>query len=248
VSTERGRDVFAFLVVGVALVAMTSCAGLRVARRPTEPQQQHPTISLIEYSDFQCPFAAAGQPIIERVLAVYGQAVKYEYRHHTIGSHPYAIPAARRYEALHDRDPAAADRLRHALFSDQARLNKEGERFLDEVITQLGYDPQLIARESETPSITERLGEQMAEVDAQKLLGTPGYVVAGITLEGPTPFSKFEQVICGELRKARFAAAASHSGPEEPDCWTLVKPDWKRLDELDNGGIAAHAVRLPSTR
>lgn len=239
-STDRGSNTFILLIVGVLLVATTGCASRHAARGSAEPQGA--TISLIEYSDFQCPFAAAGQPIIERILAVYGQAVTYEYRHHTISTHPYAMPAARRYEALHDRDPTAADRLRQRIFSEQSRLNQEGESFLDEVIAQLGYDPQLIARESEAPAITVRLDTQMAEVDAYNLLGTPGYIVAGVRLQGAIPFSELEQIICGEIRKMQSAVAISGSGSEEADCWMLVRPDWRRLEELDNGSLAPQGV------
>jgi predicted DsbA family dithiol-disulfide isomerase len=237
---DRGHDAFALLAVGAVLIALTGCAGGPVAPQLAKPQ--HATISLIEYSDFLCPSSASGQQIIERVLAVYGQVVKYEYRHHVINIHPYAMTAARRYEALHDRDPAAADRLRRALFTNQTRLSTEKDSFLDELITQLGYDPQVIARESETPAITERLDGQMAEFDAYKLVGTPGYIVAGITMQGPKSFSEFEQIICYELRRAGFAGTAGHSSSEKSDCWTLVKPDWKRLDELENGGLATEGV------
>jgi protein-disulfide isomerase len=222
------------LVAGVWLTWL-GCTSFRGVSTDEPPA---PGLSILEYSDFQCPYAAGGQPVVERVLAVYGKAVRYEYRHFTIGSHPQAIPAARRYEALRAHDPAAADRFRRLLFRHQDRLELEGEDYLDEVIAELGYDPLSIAREAKDPAISRRLKSQMAEAEALGLIGTPGYVVAGTVLKEATPFSEFERILCGELRKMR-PVQGDGSESMDTDCWSLVDPDWQLLDELDSEELSA---------
>jgi len=113
-------------------------------------------------------------------------------------------------------------------------LREEGDSFLDELVAQFGYDPQLIAQESEASAIKERLEAQRAEFAAYEFKGTPAYIAAGIPMQGPLPFRELENIICNELRRTSFTAAASPSAVDNSDCWALVKPDWKRLYELDN--------------
>jgi protein-disulfide isomerase len=223
------------MVVCVALSAAPQSAGPRsAARQDMAPQP----LALIEYSDFQCPFAAAGQPIVERVLAVFGNSVTYEYRHHVISSHPMAPDAARWYEALREHDPKAATFFRQTLFANQTRLANEGIGFLREVVRRSGQDPTLIGRESKSPIIEERLASHAREAKEYKLGGTPGYVVEGATLDGPSAFAKFETMLCDRLRQSTSTARPVTS-PGESDCWALLNPDWNRLADLETGKLVA---------
>jgi protein-disulfide isomerase len=57
-------------------------------------------VVLVKYSDFQCPACAAAATVVDDVLEVYGEDVRFEYRHFPLISiHPLAIPAARAVEA-----------------------------------------------------------------------------------------------------------------------------------------------------
>jgi predicted DsbA family dithiol-disulfide isomerase len=221
------------LGIGLLIVMTPACATHAPApRRSLQPER--PIVSLIEYSDFQCPFARGGQPVVERVLAVYGQVVHYEYRHHPLSIHDYAMPAARRYEALRDRDEQAANQLRLILFSEQSQLREQGLAFIDKTVHRLGFDAKAIARDADSSAITARLQTQLQEVRANDFIDTPGYLVAGVPLRGPTSFEQFERIICRELRKARGVSEAT-------DCWTLLQPDWQRLEQLDRGALVPSA-------
>jgi hypothetical protein len=227
-SSRLIRVIGAFAIVAGGVVWMNTSLAVRLHPRP-----HLPVVTLIEYSDFQCPFAAGGQPIVERLLAVYGQAIKYEYRHHTISFHDYAVPAARRYEAIREHSQRAADTFREIMFRNQSRLRSDGETFLDQVVTTLGYDATQIARESQSPDIAARLDTQMDEVRVHKLPGTPGYVLNGQEFRGPTTFAQFEAAVCRILK----SAPSSEPSPDEGGCWDLVEPDWKRLEQLDRGEL-----------
>lgn len=57
-------------------------------------------ITLVEYSDFECPACKQYQPIITQLIADYGDRVRFVYRHFPIYSkHPNAEAAARAAEA-----------------------------------------------------------------------------------------------------------------------------------------------------
>ncbi len=74
-------------------------------------------LTIVEFSDFACPYCRAAQPALRRVLARWPGRVRLVFRHFPLEQHPEALPAARaavcaerqgRFWALHDRIFAAA--------------------------------------------------------------------------------------------------------------------------------------------
>lgn len=56
-------------------------------------------ITLVEYSDFQCPACGAYYPLVEKVFGEYSSKILFVYRHFPLTQHPNAIPAAKASEA-----------------------------------------------------------------------------------------------------------------------------------------------------
>ena len=57
-------------------------------------------VKLVEYSDFQCPACGQFQPVVEEILAEYGDQIHFEYKHFPLTQiHPFAQPAAIAAEA-----------------------------------------------------------------------------------------------------------------------------------------------------
>ena len=63
-------------------------AELAGARRPRRP------VTIVEFSDFQCPFCARATPLIADVLKKYPKGVHFVYKQFPLPMHPMARPAA----------------------------------------------------------------------------------------------------------------------------------------------------------
>lgn len=57
------------------------------------------SVTIVEYSDFQCPACAAYYFLIEKMLKDYGDHFRYVYRHFPLSQHQNAIPASLASEA-----------------------------------------------------------------------------------------------------------------------------------------------------
>jgi len=60
---------------------------------------QNPKVTLVEYSDFQCPACGAYFPMIEQVVAEYGNRLSFTYRHFPLTQHKNALVASYASEA-----------------------------------------------------------------------------------------------------------------------------------------------------
>lgn len=52
------------------------------------------TISVVEYSDFECPFCSRVHPTLKQLTDEYAGKVNWVYRHFPLSFHPNAMPAA----------------------------------------------------------------------------------------------------------------------------------------------------------
>ena len=156
-------------------------------------------VTIVEFSDFHCPYCRAVQPTLRQVLAKYPGKVRLVYKHVPLDSlHPQARRASEaswcaneqgRFWEFHDRVYAAS-----ADASDAALARFVSEASLDKA----AFQTCLASGRAGAP--IERDVEQGSE---HGLTGTPGFFVNGRLLSGNQPLSAFEQVIDEELKDSR---------------------------------------------
>lgn len=160
-------------------------------------------ITIVAYSDFQCPFCSRGHNTIEEVLKAYPGKVRYLHKHMPLSNHPMALPGAKRYEAIALQSPEKAVKFHDEVFAQQARLNSEGEKFLDSVAKKLGVDMTKMKADMNSETVTGRIQADMAEAEKFEITGTPGYVVAGVSVRGAYPFATFKEIIDKKLASGK---------------------------------------------
>ena len=80
-------------------------------------------VSIVEFSDFQCPYCARGFTTIEQVLEKYPDDVKFVYLHFPLGNHPWAMPAAIAAVCAAQQDADAFWTLHDNYFRNQRSIN-----------------------------------------------------------------------------------------------------------------------------
>jgi protein-disulfide isomerase len=74
-------------------------------------------ITMVEYSDYQCPACAYFHPIVEQLKETYGDTLEVEYRYFPLNNHQYAALATRAAKATKNQGEFMA--MHNMLFKNQ---------------------------------------------------------------------------------------------------------------------------------
>jgi len=157
-------------------------------------------IVIVAYSDFQCPYCSRGANTVEEVRKKYGNKVAFVFKHLPLPFHPMAQPAAEYFEAIALQDGKKAYRFHDEVFKNQADLKTKGEDLLKEIAKKVGADLNRLSKDIKSEKVQKRIEEDKAEAKEFDISGTPGFVVAGVTLKGAYPVAAFEEIIERRLK------------------------------------------------
>jgi len=156
-------------------------------------------VTLVEFSDFQCPFCARVMPTLKRVHETYGDRVRIVWKDFPLTSiHPQAFKAAEagqcaqeqgKFWELHDR-----------LFANQQALEPDA---LKKHAAASGLDAAKFNACLDTAKYGDRVQEQMGIGTRLGVSSTPAVFVNGRLVTGAQPYDVFTAIIDEELERAR---------------------------------------------
>ncbi len=156
-------------------------------------------VTLVEFSDFQCPFCARFYPTLHRLAETYGDKLRIVYRQYPIASlHANAIKAAE--ASLCANDQGKFWEAHDLMFQEQNRLTV---RELKVMANRLGMNQQEFDRCLDTGKYTEKVQNDIAAAGRVGANGTPALFVNGIPIEGgAVPYETVARAIDAELARA----------------------------------------------
>lgn len=160
-------------------------------------------ITIVEFSDFQCPYCSRGFQTVKEVQKMYGDKVRVLFKHLPLDFHPLAMPAAKYYEALSLQDHSKAEKFHDAVFTNQGMLKDKGEAYFKEVAKKIGADLKKLDVDMNSELVTKRIAADMAEAKKFNMSGTPGFVINGISLKGAYPAASFKEIIDRQLAEKK---------------------------------------------
>jgi predicted DsbA family dithiol-disulfide isomerase len=161
--------------------------------RPVRGPRSAP-VTIVEYSDFQCPYCESAARTIRKILADHGAEVRFVYKHNPLPFHAAAEPAARYFEAIALQSEEQAWRFHDLVFEQQQSLSG-GEDTLREIAAGLDIDQARLTGDLASPAVAERLRLDQEEARKFGFDGTPAFLVNGVSLIGNQPAEDFERVI-----------------------------------------------------
>lgn len=163
--------------------------------RATEGPKDAP-ITIVEYSDFQCPYCARGYQNLREVLKEYNGKVRFVFKHLPLTDiHPRAMPAAKYFEAIARQSSEKAYQWHNMVFENQSQLTAKGEDYMKEAAKKVGADMKKVEKDLKDESLMKRIQDDSAEAQKFGFTGTPGFVINGVSLRGAYPPAEFKKII-----------------------------------------------------
>lgn len=152
-------------------------------------------VTIIEYSDFECPFCARLLPTLKQVRATYPDDVRIVFKHLPLVSiHPRAM----------DAHKAAVAAGNQGKFWEMHDLLYENPGQLDPGILRaharaLDLDLEVFEADLRDSDVEEVITSNAGEAEAMGVTSTPSLFINGRYLSGAQPFSTFAERIDAEL-------------------------------------------------
>ena len=164
-------------------------------------------VTIVEISDFQCPFCSRVGPTMKQIKDTYGpQKVRIVWKHQPLPFHDKARPAheaAATVFALAGSD--AFWKFHDSAFANQQALTPEN---LEKWAQAAGVDMTKFKADFAAKKYAAKVDEDMAMATKIGASGTPAFRINGVTVVGAQPFEKFKEVIDAQLGEAQKLIAS----------------------------------------
>jgi protein-disulfide isomerase len=168
---------------------------INTAGSPGKGGPESAKVTVVEFSDFQCPFCSRVTPTLKQIEEAYGKDVRIVFKHLPLRMHTKAPAAHAAAEAAHRQGKFWE--MHDKIFANQRELT---EAKYVEYATELGLDVEKFKKDSASAEVKKKVDNDAKEAAALGVTGTPGFFINGLFLSGARPFDSFKTVIDKELK------------------------------------------------
>lgn len=171
------------------------------------------SITIIEFSDFECPFCGRVVPTIGQLLKDYDGKIRIAFRQNPLPFHKNAMSAAKASLAAHAQGKFWE--MHDALFAGQKDLS---DNAIIGVAKKIGLNVNKFKTDWKSDKFNKQIEDDMAIAKKTGATGTPAFFINGIPLKGARPLASFKEVIdklleTGGKPPAPVPAAAPPTAP-----------------------------------
>jgi protein-disulfide isomerase len=170
-------------------------------------------VTIIEFSDYQCPFCKKIEPVIEEVKKKYGDDVRIVWKDLPLTSiHPNAMPAAIATKAMYKQGADKFFAMHDLVFQNQAAISGKGNVWTPEKFEQFasqvpGANIEQWKKDLQDPTVRAGIDQDMKDASTYGVTGTPAFFVNGEFMKGAGDVNKFSEVIDRQMVRANALIA-----------------------------------------
>ena len=153
-------------------------------------------VTIVEWSDFQCPFCNRVSPTLAQIEEEYGDRVRIVFKHMPLSIHPQAPQAHAASEAAHHQ--GRFWEMHDRIFANQRDLSAAT---LESHARAIGLDMDRYAKDVADASVKARIDEDMKQAAGLNVTGTPSFFINGRFLSGAQPFENFKRAIDAAIER-----------------------------------------------
>jgi protein-disulfide isomerase len=152
-------------------------------------------VTLVVFSDFQCPFCSRAVPTLKQVEDTYKGKVRIAFKQLPLPFHDKAVLAGEASLAAHEQGKFWE--YHDKLFANQQALDRPS---LEKYAQELGLNVSKFKAALDSNKFKKQVEEETKQGNSIGATGTPTFFVNGKSLVGAQPFDKFKEMIDAELK------------------------------------------------
>ena len=157
-------------------------------------------VTIVEFSDFQCPFCSRAADVVTEVKKKYGKSkVKIAFKHFPLPSHPEAKPASIASMCVADQSSDNFWKYHDLVFKNQRELSPEK---LEEYAKKVGANIEKFKACFSSNKFQTLVESDQQQGEKLGVRATPTFFVNGRLISGAQPIEKFSEIIDEELASA----------------------------------------------
>jgi len=172
---------------------------LEVGEAPVFGKKDAP-VTIIEFSDFQCPFCARAAETVSQVKKKYGNKVRVAFRHFPLPMHKDARPASEASMCVNEQSTDKFWKYHDLLFKNQDKLDKAN---LEKFAKDVGADVKKFNQCVEAKKFADYVQKDMEYGEKVKVQSTPTFFVNGEQIAGAVPIETFSETIDEHLAEKK---------------------------------------------
>ena len=154
------------------------------------------TVTVVEFSDFQCPFCSRAADTVTQLKKKYGSKIKLAFRHFPLPMHHDARPAAEASMCVNDQGTDKFWKFHDLAFKNQDKLDKTN---LEKYAKDSGVDVAKFTQCLTSKKFSDFVQKDMSYGEKIGVKSTPTFFVNGQLVSGAVPIETFSEIIDEEL-------------------------------------------------
>lgn len=164
---------------------------------------QNASITLVEFSDFQCPYCAAAAPELAAVLKAYPMQVRLIFKEYPLETHSQAALAAAAAVAAHKQGKFWP--MYDAMFAARDDLSRDN---LLALAQKNGLDLRRFQVDIDSNEVKEAITRDVQDGDRAGVAGTPTLFIDGQRYNGPIDLESLKPVVEAQLKRPAAGSQA----------------------------------------
>jgi protein-disulfide isomerase len=153
-------------------------------------------VTIVEYSDFQCPFCTRGADTLNEVKKKYGNKIRVAFKHFPLPMHKDAKPAAEASMCVNEQSSDKFWKFHDLAFKAQDKLDAAG---LEKLAKDSGANVDKFKECMTSKKYEKAVADDMSYGEKIGVKSTPTFFINGQILSGAVPLENFSEIIDEEL-------------------------------------------------
>ena len=158
---------------------------------------KEPKVTIVEFSDFQCPFCGRVEPTLTQLEKDYGNDISISFKQLPLPFHEHAMESAEAAKAAQEQGKFW--QMHDKLFANQTALTRAD---LDKYAQEIGLDMGKYKAAMDSHKFKDSIKRDSDEAEKFGARGTPNFFINGRNLRGAQPLEAFKSTIDEEIKKA----------------------------------------------